>query len=379
LLINISDLSFQRPTWAEIDLDIFRSNYLVIQQTVQPAGVLAVVKADAYGHGAIVLSRELHQLGIERFGTATVSEAIELRKAGIQTSVVVLSGMTISQLPLLLQYDLIPAVYDFEFLKALDEFTTKHQREVPIHLKVDTGMGRLGFRPEDAAVVLQQRYPYIRVEGVYTHFANADVPEDDYTPLQLQRFLNFLSEQDVQVRYRHAANSAGILNFPQSHLDLVRPGLILYGLSPANGLPIPQRPILSLKSRIIALRRIAKGDTIGYGRTFQASRDSLIATLPIGYADGLRRNLSNRLEVEVCGKMCRIAGTISMDLCMLDVTDVANQVQLQEEATFIGPRTTCWDWANLLETIPYEITCLIGARVPRVYVKNGQACDVYYP
>jgi alanine racemase len=378
LLINISDLSFQRPTWAEIDLDIFRSNYLAIQQAVRPAGVLAVVKADAYGHGAIVLSRELHQMGIERFGTATVLEAIELRKAGIQTPVVVLSGMTVSQLPLLLQYDLIPSVYEFEFLKALDEFTTKHQREVSIHLKVDTGMGRLGFQPEDAAVVLQQRYPYVRVEGVYTHFANADVQDDDYTRLQLQRFVNFLHESDVHVRYRHAANSAAILNFPQSHLDLVRPGLILYGLSPANAV-IAQHPILSLKSRIIVLRRIAKGETIGYGRTFQAERDSLIATLPIGYADGLRRNLSNRLEVEVCGKMCQIAGTISMDLCMLDVTDVADQVQLQEEVTFIGPRTTCWDWANLLETIPYEITCLIGARVPRVYLKNGQVCDIYYP
>jgi alanine racemase len=155
--------------------------------------------------------------------------------------------------------------------------------------------------------------------------------------------------------------------------------LILYGISPATAMTIPQRPILSLKSRIIALRQIAKGDTIGYGRTFRAARTSVIATVPFGYADGLRRNLSNRLEVEVCGKMCRIAGTISMDLCMLDVTDVADQVQLQEEVTFIGPRTTCWDWARLLETIPYEITCLIGARVPRVYIKNGQVCDVYYP
>ncbi|MCI0413146.1 alanine racemase [bacterium] len=379
MLINISDLSFQRPTWAEIDLDIFSSNYLAIREAVQPARVLAVVKADAYGHGAIVLARELHQLGIERLGTATALEAIELRKAGIRTPVVVLSGMTVSQLPLLLQYDLIPAVYDFEFLKALDEFTEKHRREVAVHLKVDTGMGRLGFQPDEAAIAFKKKYSYVRVEGVYTHFANADVPEDNYTRLQLQRFLDFCGKEDLPVRYRHAANSAGIINFPESHLDLVRPGLVLYGLSPASGLAIPQRPILSLKSRIIALRHIAKGETIGYGRTFRAARDSVIATVPFGYADGLRRNLSNRLEVEVCGKLCRIAGTISMDLCMLDVTDVANQVKLQEEVTFIGTRTTCWDWARLLDTIPYEITCLIGARVPRVYVKNGQVCDVYYP
>ncbi|MGH9857192.1 MAG: alanine racemase, partial [Acidobacteriota bacterium] len=182
-----------------------------------------------------------------------------------------------------------------------------------------------------------------------------------------------------RIRYFHTANSAAILNFRESHLDLVRPGLILYGLSPASGVTIPQRPILSLKSKVIALRRIAAGETIGYGRTFRAIRESVIATVPFGYADGLRRSLSNRLEVEVCGKICRVAGTISMDLCMLDVTDVADQIHLDEEVTFIGPRTTAWDWARLLDTIPYEITCLIGARVPRVYIKDGQICDVYYP
>lgn len=379
MLININDLSFQRPTWAEIDLDLFHSNYLATRAMVHPAHVLAVVKADAYGHGAIVLARELQHLGIERLGTATALEAIELRKAGIRTPVIVLSGITVSQLPLLLQYDLTPAVYDFEFLKALEEFTEKHRREVAVHLKVDTGMGRLGFQPEDAADALKKKYSYVRIEGIYTHFSNADVPEDEYTRLQLQRFLDFCTTHNVSVPYRHAANSGAILNFPESHLDLVRPGLILYGLFPGIGADPPHRPILSLKSRIIALRRISKGETIGYGRTFRAGRDSVIATLPFGYADGLIRRLSNRLEVEVCGKMCKIAGTISMDLCMLDVTDVANQVKLQDEVTFIGPRTTCFDWARLLETIPYEVTCLIGARIPRVYLKNGQVCDVYYP
>jgi len=375
LLINISDLSFQRPTWAEIDLDIFRSNYLAIKETVHPAAVLAVVKADAYGHGAIVLARELQQLGVDRLGTATALEAIELRKSGVKTPVIVLSGMTISQLPLLLQYDLTPAAYDFEFLNALDEFTKKHRREVAVHLKVDTGMGRLGFQPEDAAAALREKYSYVRIEGVYTHFSNADVPGDEYTKLQLKRFLDFCGEHNVTVLYRHAANSGAILNFPESYLDLVRPGLILYGLTAGSS----QRPILSLKSRIIALRRISKGETIGYGRTFRAAGDSVIATLPFGYADGLIRRLSNRLEVEVSGRMCKVAGTISMDLCMVDVTQVADQVKLHDEVTFIGPRTTCSDWARLLDTIPYEITCLIGARVPRVYTKNGKICDVYYP
>jgi alanine racemase len=380
LRIDTNDLALQRPTWAEINLNTLHSNVLEIKKAVQPAAILAVVKADAYGHGAIVIARELARLGVQRFGTATALEAIELRKAGIRTPIVVLSGLRISQLPLLLQQDgLIPAVYDFQFLQALDEFTEKHRKRVSVHIKIDTGMGRLGFSIEDAATVFNKKYSYIEIEGVYTHFANADVVEDDYTDLQLKRFLEFLSRQNVTVPYRHAANSAGILNFPASHLDLVRPGVILYGLSPTRDAEIRQQPILSLKSRVIALRWISKDETIGYGRTFRATRDSLIATVPFGYADGLRRNLSNALKVEVCGRMCGIAGTISMDLCMVDVTDVRDQIKLDDEVVFLGPRTTAWDWAKLLNTIAYEITCLIGARVPRVYVKDGEISDVYYP
>ena len=379
MLINISDLDLDRPTWAEINLDTLHSNFLEIQKTVTPAKIMAVVKADAYGHGATVIARELSRLGVERFGTATALEAIELRKANVSTPVVVLSGMTIAQLPLLLQYDLCPSVYDFEFLNALDAFTEKHRKTIRIHLKVDTGMGRLGFSPGDAVTALRRQYSYIEMEGVYTHFANADDPNDDYTNVQLRRFTEFLTAANVRPRYRHAANSPGLLNFRESHLDLVRPGLILYGLKPSPDAPIPQLPILSLKSRVIALRRIEKGEAIGYGQTFRAERESLIATVPFGYADGLRRTLSNRLKVEIHGTMCPVAGTVSMDLCMLDVTELRDQVQLQDEVTFIGPRTTAWDWAQMAETIPYEITCLIGARVPRVYLKNGQVSDVYYP
>jgi len=377
-LINISDLPFQRPTWAIIDLDILRANYLEICSTVAPAAVLAVIKSDAYGHGALVMARELEALGVERFGTATVQEAIELRKGGIQTPIIILSGAVIPQIPLLLQYDLIPAVYNFEFLMALEQFTETQKREVVIHVKVDTGMGRLGFSPEDAAVALNKQYSYIRVEGVYTHFANADVARDDYTRRQLERFVKWVSDESVSVRYFHTANSAAVLNHREAHRNLVRPGLLLYGISPDPDREVSQRPVLSIRSQIISLRKIAKGETIGYGRTFKALRESMIATVPFGYADGLRRALSNRLEVDVRGTMCRIAGSISMDLCMLDVTDVPG-VALEDQVTFIGPKTTCWDWAKLLKTIPYEITCLVGPRVPRVYYKGGQIYDVYYP
>jgi alanine racemase len=377
-LTNISDLPFQRPTWASIDLDLLHSNYLEIKRIVHPAGVLAVIKSDAYGHGASVIARELESDGVERFGTATAQEAIALRKSGISTPIVVLSGLTIPQIPLLLQYDLIPSVYNFEFLQALEQFSEIQKLKVTIHVNVDTGMGRLGFTPEDAVIVLQKQFSHIRVEGVYTHFANADVLEDEYTRRQLEKFVKFIQDHQIKVRYFHTANSAGILNFPESYRNLVRPGLILYGISPEPDREIAQRPILTLRSQVIALRKIPKGGTIGYGRTFKANRDSMIATVPFGYADGLRRALSNQLEVDVRGTMCRIAGTISMDLCMLDVTDVEG-VTLEDQVTFVGPKTTCWDWARLLKTIPYEITCLIGARVPRVYYKGGQIYDVYYP
>ena len=375
---TISNLSLQRPTHARIDLDILNSNYVELRRRVAPAGVLAVIKSDAYGHGARVIAHELEELGVERFGTATVQEGIELRNHGIRIPILVLSGATVPQIPLLVQHDLMPAVYNFEFLVALEQYSEAHKKTISIHVNIDTGMGRLGFSPEDAAVVLKKQYSYIRIEGVYTHFANADVTQDDYTTRQLERFLKWMSDEDVDVHYVHAANSAAVLNFPESHQNLVRPGLLLYGISPELDRPIPQRPIMSLRSEIIALRKIRKGETIGYGRRFEAERESVIATVPFGYADGLRRRLSNELKVDVRGHLCLVAGTISMDLCMLDVTDVPD-VALGDEVIFIGPKTTCWDWAKLLNTIPYEITCLIGARVPRVYYKNGKLFDVYYP
>jgi len=378
-LTNISELSFQRPTWAEINLDAIHSNYLKVEESVSRSRILAVVKSDAYGHGAVVVAQELQEAGAEFFGTATASEAIQLRLAGIRGRLILLSGMVPQQIPLLYEYDLIPTVYSQQFLKALADSAATRKREVSIHLKVDTGMGRLGFPPEEAAVILHTPPPWIRIEGLCTHFATADIPEDEYTRSQLSKFLEFVGNLNPRPAYIHAANSAAILNYPESHLDLVRPGILLYGLSPLSEDCAGYQPILSLKSKIILLQTIAKGQTIGYGRAFCAARDSVIATVPIGYADGLRRGLSNLLYVEIGGSMCRVVGNISMDLCMIDVTDVADRVQVYDEVTFIGPRTTAWDWARLLETIPYEILCLIGARVPRVYYKGGQIHDVYYP
>jgi alanine racemase len=371
LKININDLQLQRPTWAEINLEYVHSNFLEIQDLAGPARILAVIKSDAYGHGAVVLARELQAASAAYFGTATVSEAIQLRKGGVTMPILVLNGITPEQLPLLEHFEFIPAVYNSEMVEALQ----KGERKIRAHLKVDTGMGRLGFSPEEAAKILDTSSS-IEFEGVFTHFANAEMTADEYTRAQISKFKSFLG--DRQIRWIHASNSAGILNYPEAHFNLVRPGLLLYGISPVPGHE-EFRPILSLKSKIIFLQHISKGQTIGYGRTFAAQRDSLIATIPIGYADGLRRALSNRLEVEVGGDMCRVAGTISMDLCMIDVTNIADRVKLYDEVVLIGPRTPVSKWAELLGTIPYEITCLIGSRVPRVYYRDGKIVDVYYP
>jgi alanine racemase len=377
LKININDLSLQRPTWAEVDLDALHSNYVKVRDFVSPARVLSVIKADGYGHGALAVARELEQAGTAWFGTATAAEAIELREAGIKTPVLVLGGLVPDQLPLLLKYDFSITVHAVEFWKELVSFVQKTQRDASVHLKVDTGMGRLGLTEKEAAQILNQNAAGIEIRGIFTHFATADIREDLPTLTQIERFNSFLKQHANHVSEVHAANSAAVLNFPESHYNLVRPGLLLYGLSP-NQAGMDLKPVLTIKSKIVALHSLKKGQSIGYGRTFEAARDSLIATIPIGYSDGLRRRLSNKLEVEVRGQMCRVAGTISMDLCMIDITDVAG-IQMYDTVTVLGPRNGAWYWANLIDSIPWEIFCLIGARVPRVYFKNGAITDVYYP
>lgn len=375
--INTSDLSLQRPTWAEINLDALHTNLVEVKNLAPSASVLAVIKADAYGHGAVRVARELEG-GVAMFGTATVSEALSLRDAGVHTPIVVLGGMTLEQLPVLHEYDIMPVVHNLRFWNDLKPFAAQLGREVGVHLKIDTGMGRLGLAEADASEILSQKATGIRVDGLMTHFACADIRDDAGTQEQLARFRRFVDAHGAGIPWIHAANSAAVLNYPESHFNLVRPGLLLYGLSPMDE-PARLTPVLTLRSRIIALRRLAPGATMGYGRTFCAERDTLIATIPIGYSDGLRRRLSNRLSVEIRDRMCPIAGTISMDLCMVDVSRLAAEVQLYDVATFIGPRVTAWDWAHILDSIAWETLCLIGSRVPRVYYRSGQVVDVYYP
>jgi alanine racemase len=377
LKTSISNLPFQRPTWAEINLDALHANTLKIAELVAPARIMAVIKADGYGHGAVAMAREFEKAGVAYFGTATVEEALEIRQAGISTPMLVLGGMTLTQLPLLRNYEFFPTVHSREFYDSLANYVRNNPMIVHVHLKVDTGMGRLGMTEEETADIIRNPVPGIRIQGLFTHFACADIPNDESMHTQIRRFNEFVKAYGAKITDIHAANSAAILNYPESHYNLVRPGLLLYGLSPCGNGPELQ-PVLTIKSKIIALRKIKTGESIGYGRTFVANRDSLIATVPIGYSDGLRRRLSNKLRVDVKGTKCPIVGSISMDLCMLDVTDHPD-VQLYDDVIFLGPGNGAWEWARLIDTIPYEVLCLIGSRVQRVYYKEGKICDVYYP
>lgn len=375
--INISDLSLQRPTWAEINLDALRSNVSEIKKLAPAASVLAVVKADAYGHGADRVALEIEPQ-VALFGTATVFEAVSLRNAGVKTPILVLGGMTVDQLPVLHDYDFMPVVHNAEFWEHLARFAGTLGRKIAVHIKIDTGMGRLGMSEEEAAELLKTNRNEIHVDGLMTHFACADIRNDPGTIEQLRRFRKFVEDYGSGIRWIHAANSAAVLNYPESHFNLVRPGLLLYGLSPMDE-PCSLTPVMTLLSRIIALRWIPAGASIGYGRTFTAQKETLIATLPIGYSDGLRRRLSNQLKIELRDRMVPLVGNVSMDLCMADITELAGEAQLYDTATFIGPRNTAWDWARLQNSIVWETFCLLGSRVPRVYKRGGQIVDVYYP
>lgn len=372
--------SIGRPTWAEISLGSLTHNFTEIRNNLMNgARLMAVVKADAYGHGAIECARALESAGADWLGVALVEEAVELRRAGIARPVFCLGGFWRGQAGAVIEHDLTPAIFRIDSAAELDSLARESGRVVDYHLKVDTGMGRLGVPVSelgDFAAALKQ-FSHIRLDGALTHFADADAPGGEYTELQVRRFdeaIGILEQSGFSPAWKHAANSAGIHAHPDSHFNLARAGATLYGLtrdviapSPA---PFDLRPVMSLHSRIVMLKSVPAGTPLGYGRTFVASRPSRIATIPIGYADGLRRALSNQGAAIVHDRLAPIAGRISMDLTILDVTDIP-EAEIGSEAILIGAggphRISAEDLAGLAGTISYEIVTGIGRRVPRIY------------
>lgn len=376
------DNTVRRPTWAEIDLDALTANLGVIREHVgREQKVMAAVKADAYGHGAVPCARRLEAEGVNWFGVALPEEGIELRAAGITRPILCLGGFWEGQQNACLQRDLTPVVYRIDQIESFDRAARDAGVVADVHLKIDTGMGRLGV-PSDYVPQLCDalaRFEHIRVDGLMTHLASADDPDqEDFTKAQLERFskaVTLFRERGLSPTYIHAANSAAAFAFPQARGNMVRPGGTLYGFSrdvlPSNIASPALRPVMSLRSRIMLLKDVGKGEKLGYGCSFETARESLIATIPIGYDDGYRRALSNRGRVIVRGKFAPVVGRVSMDLSLIDVTDVPG-VSLDDQVTLIGrdgdSSITAEEVAEAAGTISYEITCGISARVPRILV-----------
>lgn len=374
----------QRPTWAEIDLDALASNYQLIRERVgEDVKIMSVVKANAYGHGAVECARRLEKEGTDWLGVIMPEEGIQLREAGITKPVLSLGGFWAGQETVLLKFNITPVVYRVDMIEAFDRAASDAGVTADVHVKIDTGMGRLGVRYSDLSDFINSitQFKNIRVDGLMTHFAAADEPQhDSFTFEQITKFKMACAEfrsKGFQPTYTDLANSAAIVGKSASHPNMVRAGGILYGLwrdiLPPQVSPIPFRPVMSVHSRITLLKKVSAGETLGYGRTFKTSRDSLIATLPIGYHDGYMRGLTNRGRVIVKGKNAPVVGRVSMDSTIIDVTDVGG-VRLDDVVTLLGNENslsiTAEGIAQEVGTLSYEFTCGISERVPRVYKKG---------
>jgi len=369
-----------RPTLAKIDLGALTHNYQEVMRRAGKRKILAVVKAQAYGHGALRVSQRLLGLGADMLGVAFVEEGRELREAGIQAPILVMGAIFPEQAEEIVRLGLTPIVYNDTLAKALSDAARKYKKEVPVHVKVDTGMGRLGLGPGAVIDFIRgiRKFDGIRIEGLMTHFADADLRDKQFASKQMDRFetlMKALAEQGMNISLCHAANSAAVLDFDRAFFTMVRPGLMLYGYNPLEAAPdgprIDVRPVLSLVTRIAFLKRTPAGVPISYGRTFVTKRESLIATIPVGYADGYARSLSNRGEALVRGTRVPVAGRVCMDMTMLDVTDVPGAREGDDVVLIgaqAGERITAEDIAAKTGTIPYEVLCGISGRVPRVYV-----------
>ena len=367
-----------RPTWAEINLEALRFNLNSITSHL-PDGVkmMAVVKADAYGHGVKQIARCLQSEGVEDFGVAIAEEGQTLREIGVEGSILVFGGCYPGQEDLFFSNSLVPTVYDLPTLKNLSTLAQLKGKQISYHLKVDTGMGRLGIGPDDIGIFLEkaQTYEGMKLKGVFSHLSSADEADLTYTRKQVSMFEKVLAESEVLNNgsvVRHVANSAGTLLHKGHWFDMVRAGLSLYGINPGNAkTPVDLQPVMSFKTRVGFIKQVPANTALGYNRTFKTKKTSIIATLPVGYADGLNRLLSNRGQVIINGNYAPIVGAVAMDSILVDVSEIP-EVNSGDEVVIIGEqenlKISAWDVAHWSSTIPYEVLCGITSRVPRFYI-----------
>jgi alanine racemase len=371
-------ITTQRPTVAEIDLGALRSNFRALRAVAAHGELMVVVKADAYGHGAVTVARTLlDDEGCRHFGVATLDEARELREAGVRTRVYLQAGFFAEQVAQIVALDLTPFVFDASMIALLDgAAASAGRKDFPIHIKIDSGATRLGVMPADIPDVISavRNASSVRLEGVCTLLANAGDPKSPITDAQLRVFndaIGTLNAAGMKPSVIHVANSAALVLRRDSHFNLVRPGLAIYGLPPVTAVRerVELQPVMTFKTRLMQIKRAPAGSGVGYGHTFVAPRESLIGVLPVGYADGYRRGLQHGGEVIVRGARAPVVGAVSMDLTTIDVTDIAgasvgDEVILWGEAG--GEVISVNDVARLAQTISYEMLCTVGKRVPRV-------------
>ncbi|MFH1888782.1 MAG: alanine racemase [Candidatus Omnitrophota bacterium] len=364
-----------RPTWAEVNLNNLAHNFRQIKRLLAPeTKIMVCVKADAYGHGLIPVSKKLVSCGVDYLGVASIDEGIKLREAGIRIPILILGLILKKDIRPVFKYKLTVTVCDEDLARALNNKARLAGRRVNVHINVDTGMGRIGVLHKDAEEFVKKihKLKYVNIEGIFTHFPFADTNRD-FTSSQIDLFsclIKKLNKAGIHMPLAHAANSMGVIGYKKSHFNMVRPGLALYGLYPKNNLKIDLKPVMSLKSRILFIKRLPKDCGISYGHAYITGRPATVITLPIGYGDGYPRNLSNCALVLIGGKRFRISGMICMDQIMVDVAN--SRVKLGDEVVFIGAqgknKITAEELASLSGTISYEIVCGLGSRVPRVYV-----------
>ncbi len=370
-------------TWAEIHMDRLAYNYRQIRAKLAPeTKYMALVKADAYGHGAIPVAKKYEELGADYFAVACLNEAVELREAGITAPILILGYTDPSFTGELLDYHVTQTIYDEELARQFSREAQSRGKRLRVHLKADTGMSRLGFlcdegHLDESTAILAKvaRLSGLEAEGLFMHFSVADSDEEDkvaYSRIQVARYTALcerLEALGVTFPFRHCAASAAILNYPQAHFNMVRPGIIQYGLHPDPSTVgrMDLRPVMEEKTRVASVKWMPKGTTISYGRTYTLERDSLVAVIPVGYADGLFRLLSNRQQMLVRGRRVNQIGRVCMDMCMLDVTDVPG-VKIGDEVTVFGDGLPLEEKSDAAGTISYELLCAVSPRVPRIYL-----------
>ncbi|MFH1519647.1 MAG: alanine racemase [Candidatus Omnitrophota bacterium] len=367
-----------RPLWIEVDLGALRSNLKAIKNYLSPGvKVVATIKQSAYGHGLIPIAKELSKSGVDFFGLGSVEEAISLRENGFRGSLLVLSAVLGEFVDAFIKHKIIPTIVDLDFARKLDQAAGAAKKILPIHVKIDTGMGRLGPCHSQAHIFIKRLagFKNLSLEGIYTHFPVADT-DRDFTNRQIgafNRFIEVLASQKIRFKFCHCANSIGIINYPNAHFNMVRPGLILYGVKPAQRVNLEVKPVLSLKSKVIFVKPVSKGRGISYGRNYIVKSLRSIATVAVGYADGYPWALSNKGQVIIKNHFFNLAGRVCMDHIMVDLgkrVDIkaGDEVILLGEAK--GLRISAEELARKANTIPYEIISCFSLKIPRIY-KNS--------